>query len=49
MKIGQVEFTWRAHRQTFAIRIGGEQRVFRFNKKTAHRELFAKIRSLITE
>lgn len=49
MKIGQVEFTWRAHRQAFAIRIGGEQRVFRFNKKTAHRELFAKIRSLIAE
>lgn len=33
MKIGQVEFTWRAHRQACAVKIGGEQRVFRFNKK----------------
>ena len=49
MKIGQVKFTWRAHRQAFAIKIGGEQRVFRFNKKTARKELFSKIRSLISE
>lgn len=49
MKIGQVEFTWRAHRQACVVKIGGEQRVFRFNKKTAHKELFAKIRSLISE
>lgn len=47
MKIGQVEFTWRTHRQAFVIRIGGEQRVFRFKK--ARKELFAKIRSLIAE
>lgn len=45
MKIGQVEFTWRAHRQAFAIRIGGEQRVFRFNKKATRKELFAILRS----
>lgn len=49
MKIGQVEFTWRAHRQACVVKIGGEQRVFRFNKKTTRKELFAKIRSLITE
>lgn len=24
MKIGQVEFTWRAHRQACAVKIGGE-------------------------
>lgn len=29
MKIGQVEFTWRAHRQACVVKIGGEQRVFR--------------------
>jgi hypothetical protein len=45
MKIGQVEFTWRAHRQACVVKIGGEQRVFRFNKKTTRKELFAKIRS----
>lgn len=28
MKIGQVEFTWRAHRQACVVKIGGEQRVF---------------------
>lgn len=49
MKVGQVEFVWRSHRQAFVIKIGGEQRVFRFNKKTARKELFAKIRSLISE
>lgn len=49
MKIGQVEFTWRAHRQACVVKIGGEQRVFRFNKKTTRKELFAKIRSLIAE
>ena len=49
MKIGQVEFTWRAHRQACVVQIGGEQRVFRFNKKTTRKELFAKIRSLIAE
>lgn len=27
MKIGQVEFTWRAHRQACVVKIGGEQRV----------------------
>lgn len=31
MKVGQVEFVWRSHRQAFVIKIGGEQRVFRFN------------------
>lgn len=46
MKIGQVEFTWRAHRQACVVKIGGEQRVFRFNKKTTRKELFAKMRSL---
>lgn len=49
MKIGKVEFTWRAHRQACVVKIDGEQRVFRFNKKTARKELFAKIRSLISE
>jgi Zn finger protein HypA/HybF involved in hydrogenase expression len=49
MKIGQVKFTWRAHRQAFAVKIGGEQRIFRYNKKTNRKELFAKIRSLIAE
>lgn len=49
MKIGEVEFTWRAHRQACVVKIGGEQRVFRFNKKTTRKELFAKIRSLIAE
>lgn len=49
MKIGQVEITWRAHRQACVVKIGGEQRVFRFNKKTTRKELFAKIRSLIAE
>lgn len=44
MKIGKVEFTWRAHRQACVVKIDGEQRVFRFNKKTARKELFAKIR-----
>lgn len=28
MKVGQVEFVWRSHRQAFVIKIGGEQRVF---------------------
>ena len=27
MKVGQVEFVWRSHRQAFVIKIGGEQRV----------------------
>lgn len=49
MKICQVEFTWRAHRQACAVKIGGEQRVFRLNKQTSRKELFAKIRSLISE
>lgn len=49
MKIGQVEFVWRAKRQAFIIRIGGEQRVYRFNKKTVRKELFAEIRSIIAE
>lgn len=39
MKVGQVEFVWRSHRQAFVIKIGGEQRVFRFNKKTARKEM----------
>lgn len=42
MKIGKVEFTWRAHRQAFVIRIGGEQRVFRFNKKRLVRSCLRK-------
>jgi len=28
MKIGKIEFTWRAHRQACVVKIDGEQRVF---------------------